>query len=387
MMQKIAEAPEGGHVAKEVPGAPVQSVPKRRWRRWLILGAVLAILAVVVTQVIAILPPMGGPAPQITQTEVSPVATPAPPDAVRGLGTLTPRGDVRTVALPSGANDAVVADLLVEVGDSVERGQIIATLDRAARLEAVVAQAEADVRLREAELATSRATVQFELEDARAAIEIARAALENARRAAVRSDRLFQDNTVSQAQRDAAELDRLRAEANVDRAQSRLTRYDGDPETQPDVAAAGAAVDAARAALATAREDLDMAVVHAPIDGVVLEVLTRAGERPGTEGIVRVGNTAQMQARVEMFQSRIALVGLGDPVTLTSDALDRPLTGTVSRIGIEVRRQGEIGDDPAANTNARVVEIVVDLVEDSSERAATLTNLQVLATIDVGDNP
>ncbi|WP_208354318.1 HlyD family secretion protein [Pseudaestuariivita rosea] len=192
-------------------GSPTTK-PKKRWRKWIIIVGILAIVAVGVTQVIAILPPMGPTAP--TQS-VSPPTTGVSTTivtSVSGLGVLRPRGAVRTVALPSQASEAVINDVLVDVGDQVTRGQPLATLDIAARLRADVAEAEANIRLREAELASTRATVLFELESARAAVEIARATQENARRAYERSETLFRDSTLSQAQRDQTELDRMRTD-------------------------------------------------------------------------------------------------------------------------------------------------------------------------------
>ena len=47
-----------------------------------------------------------------------------------------------------------------------------------------------------------------------------------------------------------------------------------------------------------------------------------------------------------------------------------------------VRRQSEIGQDPAANTDARVVEVIVKLDQPSSQIASRFTNLQVEARIE-----
>jgi HlyD family secretion protein len=60
-----------------------------------------------------------------------------------------------------------------------------------------------------------------------------------------------------------------------------------------------------------------------------------------------------------------------------------PLTGTVSRIGTLVGRQNVTADDPAANTDARVLIVTVALDEASSTRAARYINLEVVARITV----
>jgi HlyD family secretion protein len=77
-------------------------------------------------------------------------------------------------------------------------------------------------------------------------------------------------------------------------------------------------------------------------------------------------------------------VALGQSVTLASGVLgDAPLTGTVARIGTRVGRQSVTADDPAANTDARILLVTVALDEDSSLRAARYVNLEVVARIAV----
>ena len=51
-------------------------------------------------------------------------------------------------------------------------------------------------------------------------------------------------------------------------------------------------------------------------------------------------------------------------------------------IGLTVGRQGLISDDAAANTDARVIRVLVALDEASSGLAARFTKLEVIARID-----
>jgi HlyD family secretion protein len=55
----------------------------------------------------------------------------------------------------------------------------------------------------------------------------------------------------------------------------------------------------------------------------------------------------------------------------------------VSRIGTLVGRQSVTADDPAANTDARVLLVTVALDDGSSARAARFVNLEVVARIHV----
>jgi HlyD family secretion protein len=69
------------------------------------------------------------------------------------LGRIIPFGDVTSVATPSGAGDARIAELRVAVGDTVAQDDILAVLDNLAQLQSAVATAQAGVRVREAALA------------------------------------------------------------------------------------------------------------------------------------------------------------------------------------------------------------------------------------------
>ena len=155
-------------------------------------------------------------------------------------------------------------------------------------------------------------------------------------------------------------------------------------EDQPDVVVAARNLNAAEAELARARMDLGRAEVLAPISGTVLDIHATPGQRPPGEGIMEMGDPGQMMAEVEVWQDRIAAVEVGQPVELTALALGRTLRGTVDRIGLTVGRQGLISDDAAANSDARVISVLVALDAESSSIAARYTNLEVVARIDTG---
>jgi len=155
----------------------------------------------------------------------------------------------------------------------------------------------------------------------------------------------------------------------------------GEIDSQVDVVVAARSYDAAKAELTQAERDLEKAYVRAPITGTVLKIHVRPGEKPGAEGVMNIGNIERMTAKVEIYQTQIGDVTLGDTVSITANALPTPLQGSVSHIGLEVERQTLIDDDPAANTDARIVEITVLLNDTSSDIAPRYTKPQVVATI------
>jgi HlyD family secretion protein len=134
-------------------------------------------------------------------------------------------------------------------------------------------------------------------------------------------------------------------------------------------------VRVARASLRKARAERDRAYVHSPIDGHVIWVHAREGERVGSEGIVELGRTGEMYAIAEVYETDIARVRSGQRATVSSPGMSEVLGGTVERIDLAVGKMDTLGTDPAARKDARVVEVEIRL--DDSRVAHGLTNLQV----------
>ncbi|MEH1945165.1 MAG: HlyD family efflux transporter periplasmic adaptor subunit [Nostoc sp.] len=155
-------------------------------------------------------------------------------------------------------------------------------------------------------------------------------------------------------------------------------------EVRPtDIANAQAEIDSAQATVEKIRAEVAQAYVVAPKAGRILEINTRAGETVGDEGIVALGQTDQMYAVVEVYQSDIKRVRPGQDVRISSDSLRNELEGRVDWIGMQVKRQNLINADPSSNIDARVVEVHVQLNKLSSQNASSLTNLQVKAVIEL----
>ena len=331
-----------------------------------------------------------------TSTPIAvPVARP-PPEPVAGaagsmartivgLGRLLPLGDIRVIAPPFGAGDARIANLAVGEGEKVQKGAVLATLDNERTLMAAVEAARGTVAAREAALRQIREQAIASRDEARALLAKAEAASLNARLDFERATDLVARGIYTKSSLDQRLAVRDQALQEVAKARATLARFDvADMETQADVVLATRNVESAKAELVRAEADLEKAYIRAPTDGTVLTINTRAGEKPGTQGIMTFGNIDEMMAEIEIYQTLIGAVAIGDPVTIVADALPRPLHGKVTRIGLEVGRQTLTETTPAANTDARVVKVYVDLDPVSTAMARPFTNLQVTARIETG---
>ncbi|MFB1487056.1 MULTISPECIES: efflux RND transporter periplasmic adaptor subunit [unclassified Thiocapsa] len=304
---------------------------------------------------------------------------------VMALGRLRPRDDIVTVATPFGAADARIAQLLVSDGDDVIAGDLLAVLDSMVQFEAALATAQSTLETRQAKLAQTISNVAAAEAETRASLESARVAASAAQASLARARSLSERGLTSQEALDAAQSDAAAASGEVARLTATLSRYDTAPDgEQADVAVARADVAAAEAEFARATRDLELARIRAPRDGRVLEIAAREGEKAPPEGLLQLGDVGRMEAALEVFESMAPRVQVGQDVKISSKVLgDTPLRGKVTRIGALVGRQSVTADDPAANTDARIVEVIVQLDDPSSARAARFVGLEVVGRIGV----
>jgi HlyD family secretion protein len=306
-------------------------------------------------------------------------------DDVVAVGRLRPKEDIVTVATPFGAGDARIEKLLVAEGDVVAAGELLAVLDSMAKYVAALTNAQSNLETRRAVLAQTLVQVAAGKAKTQAKLQSARAAAEAEEESLRRQRKLLERGLTTQEAIDAAESAAAAARGDVARLTATLARFEDGPGGVPvDVAVAKADIAAAEAAVAQARRDLELARVRAPRAGTILDLAVREGEKAPPDGLLRLGNIERMEAAVEVFQSMVPRVRVGQGVAIVSEVLgETPLTGTVSHIGMLVGRQSVTADDPTANTDARVIEVIVQLDSPSSARAARYVGLEVVARIEV----
>jgi HlyD family secretion protein len=332
---------------------------------------------------------------------------------VTALGRLEPGGEIIEISAASGSEGNRLEELLVKEGEQVNPGEVIAVLDSRDRLETGLNQAQAEVKVAQANLAVVKAGAKTgEIrgqEAAIARIEAERsndimaqtatvsrveAELQNAQAEYQRYQTLYQDGAISASQKDSKYLVLATAKEQLAEAQANLNRIKSGQQEQlaeakatlnkiaevrpVDVAVAEAEVNQAQAAVKVAQAELDRASIKSSQAGTVLKILTRPGEVVASEGgIARIGQTQNMYAVAEVYESDIGQVKPGQKVRVTSSAIPDKLTGTVETIGWEVERQEVVNTDPTANIDAKVVEVKIKLDPESSKKVAGLTNLLV----------
>lgn len=335
---------------------------------------------------------------------------------VTALGRLEPAAEVIKVSVPATLSNDRVAELLVQRGDSVKAGQVIAIMDSQDRLQNALLEAQAQVKVVQAELAKVKAgaksgeiaaqeaeIVRFEEElkgeiaTQQATIARWQAEVRTANTDYNRYLSLYREGAIA-----AAELDRNRlaletAQAQLNEAKAKQDKsvdtlreqirqaratLDKIAEVRPvDVQAAQAEVYRASAALKKTKADLAEAYIRAPIAGRILDIYAQPGEVVGEEGIVELGQTSQMQVVAEVYQTNISKILEGQQAIITSESFPSQLRGTVRLVGLQVVQQEVTSGEPGENLDRKVIEVRIRLNPEDSQRVANLTNLQVQVAI------
>ncbi|MEY3175412.1 MAG: hypothetical protein RLZZ436_3326 [Planctomycetota bacterium] len=311
---------------------------------------------------------------------------PAPPNsaadrvAVHALGRLEPASRILELSPESGNEGATIRELLVEEGQDVEAGAVLAILDNYVRREASVAEARAALNAAEAKLAQVRAGAKSgDITAQEASLALTRQQATVARRELDRAKELHQRKALSIEDLDTRqwELDRLLIEQQ--RAAGLLDSLREIRET--DVQAAVAEVARAQAVLASAETLLASSRIQAPVAGRILRIHVRPGERLGNDGVLELGDVRQMQAVAEVFEADVSLLRTGLNAEVVVDGSGIRLQGKVVEIGHLVARKIVLTNDPVSDTDARVVEVRVALDAQSSTQVARLSNSRVEVTI------
>jgi multidrug efflux pump subunit AcrA (membrane-fusion protein) len=227
-----------------------------------------------------------------------------------------------------------VARLGANIGDPVEKGQVIAELETA-ELDAVIAQRRAELKLAESRLAAFATLTPEEIAQAQANVASFAAAATLATEDDARQQLLLADGLVSKAIADAARDRRLAAEAQLEAARRALAVVSvGNAERRRQ---AEAEVERARAALDSALVDRSFTVLHAPISGVVASVATQEGETVAAglsaPTFVTIVDLERLQVDAYVDEVDIGRVQPGQSAAFSVDAFPaHDFTGRVSAI-------------------------------------------------------
>ena len=252
-------------------------------------------------------------------------------EGVAALGQLIPLGEVRKLAAPNSGQGGTprISQLLIREGDSITHGQILAIFDNRPKLEANLKSAQANLNILMNEIRIKKREIN-------------------------RYQTLVDKGAVALIVLDKMKDDLFISETRILKLQS---------------------------AIAAINVDLEQSQLKSPIDGIVLQILVREGERPNSSGVINVGANQLMEALIEVYESDIDRVQIGQAVDLISEngGFDGSLRGQVSLISPQVRQRRVLSTDPTGDADSRVVEVKVKLDKTSARKVSHLTGMKVIA--------
>ena len=127
--------------------------------------------------------------------------------------------------------------------------------------------------------------------------------------------------------------------------------------------------------------DLFNSKLRSPIDGFILEINTRVGERPKSEGIMDIGSSQEMEALIEVYESDIDRVFISQNVELISEngGFKETLKGKVIRISPQVKQRKVLSTDPTGDADSRIIEVLVKLDKESIDLVQNYAGMKVIA--------
>jgi HlyD family secretion protein len=256
--------------------------------------------------------------------------------------------------------------VLVEEGDAVRAGQVVAVLaNREHQSQVASARATLDDRLAALRRLVNGAR-QEERREALAAVDETEAVVTRAVADRDRRRRLLEQGAISREDADRAEEVWSVAVAQHRAAAERHALVEAAAREE-DRAQAEAAVAIARAAADEAEALLARTYVRSPIDGVVLRRHHHPGEtvlNSTADPVLTVGDVSRLRVRAEVDELDVALVRSGLRAIVRADAYsDREFTGTVTRVGEALGRKRIRTELPAERMDTNVLEVLVQLDE------------------------
>ena len=252
-------------------------------------------------------------------------------EAVAALGQLSPAGDIRQLAAPISqfGSSPRLSELLVKEGDFVKKGSILAVFENREKLVADLEKKKNLIKTNILEISLKEDQIKrYEL------------AVENSAYSLVQ---------LSQRKDELLKLQKQKIINVADKKNIEI--------------------------------DLFNSQLRSPIDGYILDINTRVGERSKNEGILDIGSSQNMEALIEVYESDINRVFISQNVELSSEngGFKKILKGEVIRISPQVKQRKVLSTDPTGDADARIIEVLVKLNPESIKLVKNYTGMKVIA--------
>ena len=227
--------------------------------------------------------------------------------------------DIREVQ-PAFNDSGPVTRMLVQEGDAVKKGELIATLDDA-RFAATLAQAEGQMRNQEQVLARLLAGSRpEEIDQAKATMDALEATYQNDEINYQRAQRLVETGAGTKRQSDDAKAAYDAAKHQYEAARQAYILAVKGPRKE-DIAAARAMLEADQGAVALAKSQLADTRLYAPSDGIVEDRILEPGDMASpTTPVYTIALTSPLWVRAYVPEAELGRIRLGMAATISADS-------------------------------------------------------------------
>lgn len=268
-----------------------------------------------------------------TKVAVEKVSTHTITETVTASGKIYPETEVKISPEVSGE----IIELNIEEGDSVAKGQLLVKINPAI-YSSQVQQAEASMQQTKSGVTNSQ---QMSAQS--------KANFEQAQANYNRNKKLFTDKVISATEFEQIEATYKAAKASYEAAQA-------------NIAGGNYGVKASAAGLSQARENLLKTSIIAPRSGIISALSVKKGERvlgtsqmQGTQ-LLSIADMSRIELRVDVSETDIAKVKIGDTSIITADAYrNRKFTGVVSKIAVSSTTSSTGGSDQVTNYTVHIL--------------------------------
>jgi HlyD family secretion protein len=246
--------------------------------------------------------------------------------------TVTASGEIKpkTFANIGALGIGKITKIYVHEGEAVKAGQKLAVLDNI--------QSKADVAATAAQLDAARTDASANdaaLRSAKAELDRARADYDRAKLDYTRAEKLYGDQLIPKSQYDQAKNTYDAAAATIDTDKAKIA------QAQATLASSTERIRQFQATLTRASDVLSKTEYVAPFDGIITNLPVREGETVvmGIQNslgstLMTVADMSVITAEVQVDETDIVNVKLGQPVEITIDAIPKKtFHGTVTEIG------------------------------------------------------
>lgn len=242
---------------------------------------------------------------------------------------------------------APIEKFLVERGDSVHAGQLLAVLENkdlagtAAQAKGAYEQAQANYE------STTAANLPEQITQAKGNVDSAQAAFDAAQKLYDNSKKLYKQGALAGKQLDQAQVGLTQAQAQLQSARQQLEKLQS-VGMKAQVKSARGQLDSAKGAYDNAAAQLSYTEIRSPIDGVVTDRPLFPGDMASTSmPLITVMRLSQVVARARMPASEAALLKVGDPAEISGPGASDPVEGKVTVVS------------PAVDPNSTTVQVWV----------------------------